>query len=66
MSDQPQPQLSAADVARGDAIASAAAMLSGVSDALTFRAASDGDDMLAMLASVIDEQVLALRALIHP
>ena len=69
MPDQPQSQSArqprtSADVMRCDSIASAAAMLAGVSDALTFRAASENDDMLAMLASVIDDQVLVLRALV--
>lgn len=52
---------SAAEVTLIDEVRAAAATLSGVAEALQYRAAAESDDMLAMLADVICAQVDSLR-----
>lgn len=48
---------------RADAMLDIAAALNGVSEALVYRAASEDDDMLALMADVIVDRAEALRTL---
>ncbi|MBQ9003091.1 MAG: hypothetical protein IJ087_14670 [Eggerthellaceae bacterium] len=50
-----------ATVELADSILSTARTLAGVGEALYFRAVAEDDDMLAMLADVVNDQVDSLR-----
>ena len=53
------------DVHVADAILNVAATLNGVAEALSYRAAAENDDMLAMLECVLSEQSNALREVVR-
>ena len=55
----------AISVIASDKIMQAAAALEGVSDALAYRAAAEGDEMLALLSGAIDAQIDILREAIR-
>ncbi|MBQ9003095.1 MAG: hypothetical protein IJ087_14690 [Eggerthellaceae bacterium] len=59
------PAAGSIPIAVADAIAQAAAALGGASDALAWRAAAEGDEMLALISQVIDDQAAALRVLVR-
>ena len=56
------PRFDASEVACRDAMAAASSRLHGAAEALSWRAASEGDDMLALIAEVVDTEADALRA----